>query len=100
MGLRLSHLTSAAMYGHARGTSGRFYVAPTALRAFIGRFPGPASARPASRPMPIPTQATIERAYSAQGLYRPLSWACIGPAGKPADADSDPGYDRARLQRA
>ncbi len=29
-----------------------------------------------------------------------LSWVCIGTAGKPADADSDPGYDRARLQRA
>ena len=31
------------------------------------------------------------RAYSAQGFYWPLSWACIGTAGKPADADSDPG---------
>ena len=33
---------------------------------FIGRFPGPASALPASRPMPIPTQAKIERAFSAR----------------------------------
>ena len=26
-----------------------------------------------------------------RGGCEPLSWACIGTAGKPADADSDPG---------
>ena len=66
MGLRLSHLTSAAMDGARERDSGQILC----------------------------------RAYSAQGFHRPLSWACIGLAGEPADADSDPGYDRARLQRA